>query len=122
MRDLKLLDAYRRTDQSVHEFYGWTGDATCGAFQVPSPIDQAALIVIAASGDGWDHVSVSRANRCPNWPEMSHIRTLFFRDEETVMQLHVPKSEHINEHPFCLHMWRPQAQAIPRPPAMMVAP
>jgi hypothetical protein len=120
MRDLKLLDAYRRTDRDVRVFYGSSGDATCGAFQVPSPIDKAALMVIASSGDGWDHVSVSRANRCPNWPEMSHIRTLFFRDEECVMQLHVPKSEHINAHPNTLHLWKPHNEKIPLPPKEMV--
>jgi hypothetical protein len=121
MRDLNLLDAYRRSDQEVHALYGSSGDATCGVFQVPSPIDQAALMIIASSGDGWDHVSVSHTNRCPNWPEMSHIRTLFFRDEECVMQLHVPKSEHINAHPFCLHLWRSQTEKIPLPPREMIA-
>jgi hypothetical protein len=122
MRDLNLLDAYRRSDDSMRDFYGSSGDESCGVFQVPSPIDQAALMILASSGGGWDHVSVSHTNRCPNWPEMSHIRTLFFRNEECVMQLHVPKSEHINAHPFCLHLWRPQAQEIPRPPAWMITP
>jgi len=53
---------------------------------------------------------------------MEFVRRRFFRDDETVMQLHVPVSEHINAHPNCLHLWRPQQLEIPRPPGWMVAP
>jgi hypothetical protein len=79
-------------------------------------------MVIASSDDGWDHVSVSRRNRCPNWPEMAYIKKLFFQKDVTVMELHVPESQHINLHPNCLHLWCPQDAEIPRPPAYMVAP
>jgi hypothetical protein len=119
MRDLRVLDAYRVNADRV---YGWSGDETCGAFALPSPIDGQPLRVLASSGDGWDHVSVSRGSRCPNWPEMEFIRHRFFRDDETVMQLHVPKAEHINCHPYTLHLWRPLEVNIPRPPGWMVAP
>jgi len=119
MRNLRALDDYRI---DVTATYGWNGDATCGAFELPSPIDGQTLTVVASSGNGWDHVSVSRTNRCPNWPEMEFIKRRFFRDEETVIQLHVPVSDHINAHPYCLHLWRPQQVEIPRPPGWMVAP
>jgi hypothetical protein len=39
---------------------------------------------------------------------MDAIKRLFFHDTETVMQLHVARTSHINLHPFCLHLWRPQ--------------
>jgi hypothetical protein len=118
VRNLRLLDEYR-----VHSsFHGWDGDETCGAFILPSPIDGQNLAVVASSGEGWDHVSVSRRNRCPNWPEMEYVRKRFFKDDETVMQLHVPESDHINCHPNCLHLWRPHRVEIPRPPAWMVGP
>ena len=123
MRDLTELNRYRRTDASVLEHWGWVGDGTCGAFMVPSPIDHAPLVVVASAGmEGtpWDHVSVSRKNRCPNWAEMAHIATLFFRDDETAMQLHVPASDHVNNHPNCLHWWRPTDREIPRPDALLV--
>jgi hypothetical protein len=76
--------------------------------------------IVAAAGLGWEHVSVSRRNRCPNWAEMSHVKDLFFNADETAMQLHVPASEHVNDHPYCLHLWRPIGQDIPMPPSMMV--
>ena len=120
MRNLYLLNKYRVTSGPAISYYGQAGDDTCGAFSVPSPIDGGALMVIASSGGGWDHVSVSRRNRCPNWPEMAHIKKLFFREDETVMELHVPASDHITDHDNCLHLWRPQEVDIPRPPFWMV--
>lgn len=114
MRDLKHLQKYR-LQTSTFEV-----DGMVGAFQFPSPIDNGSLRVIASSHDGWDHVSVSRANRCPNWPEMSYIAQQFFADDEVAMQLHVPASEHVNNHPNCLHWWRPTDQTIPLPPSSMV--
>jgi len=122
MRILRLLDQFRRTDAAVIRLFGDIGDDTCGAFEIPSPVDQAPMTVIASIGEGWEHVSVSRTNRCPNWPEMDHIKRLFFRDNETVMQLHVPIQDHINFHPNCLHLWRPLNAEIPRPPAWMIGP
>ena len=117
MRNLNLLNCYRISGK---ELWGWDGDETCGAFSLPSPIDRGPLNVIASSGEGWDHVSVSRLGRCPNWPEMEYVKHLFFRDNEVAMQLHVPASDHINNHPFTLHMWRPQEQTIPLPPKEFV--
>lgn len=122
MRNLSLLDIYRYSGPDIMALWGWAGDETCGCFHLPSPVDQAPMRVIASSEGGWDHVSVSRRNRCPNWTEMEHVKRLFFRDDETAMQLHVPPADHINCHPYCLHLWRPQGIEIPRPPAIMVGP
>lgn len=120
MRNLNLLNAYRVTSAKIISMYGWIGDEGCGVFELPSPIDRQAIWVIASSSEGWDHVSVSRQNRCPNWPEMEHVKRLFFKDDETAMQLHVPPSEHINCHSYCLHIWRPHFVEIPMPPAIFV--
>lgn len=122
MRDLLLLDIYRDNSPAVVHHYGGAGDETCGAFLVPSPIDHFPMRVVASSDGGWDHVSVSRPNRCPNWPEMDHVKRLFFCDDEPAMQLHVPPADNISYHPHCLHLWRPQDQEIPRPPAIFVGP
>lgn len=121
--NLYLLDIYRVKDGPVIRHYGgWVGDETCGAFTVPSPVDKADLRVVASRGEEWDHVSVSRATRCPNWTEMEHVKRLFFKPDETAMQLHVPPSDHVNCHPFCLHLWRPHSVDIPRPPSILVGP
>ena len=117
MIDLTALDRYR---QSAKNIWGWAGDGTCGAFAIPSKIDGQPLVVIASSEGDWDHVSVSRRNRCPNWAEMEQIALMFFRPEETAIQFHIPPTDHINTHPNCLHWWRPQQADLPRPPSIFV--
>jgi len=90
-----------------------TGDglANCntGAFFIPIRTHRSGCLkVICSNGGGWDHVSVSLPDRCPTWDEMCVVTDLFFKDDETVMQLRPPKSCYVNNHPFCLHLWRPQ--------------
>lgn len=78
--------------------------------------------VIESFGGGWDHVSVSILNvdRCPRWSEMCMIKDLFFESHENVMQLHPQQDRYVNNHPYCLHLWRPQNQEIPLPPTNFV--
>lgn len=121
MRELPWIAAetYRWRDPPDEKYHNNYGD-DFGVFRVPFPKTGTVLMVIASSGMGWEHVSVSLPNRCPNWPEMDAIKQLFWRDDEAVMQLHVPKSDHRNVHPYCLHLWRPTGEAIPLPPGWMV--
>lgn len=98
---------------------GGVGDNSGGAFIVPLNNGEI-LRVIAANGEGWDHVSVSLAHRIPTWEEMSLIKRIFFKNDETAMQLHVPIKKHINVHPYVLHLWRPHNEKIPMPPEEFV--
>ena len=109
MRNLRDLDKYRLFPVCLTQL-----PATEGAFMI------GKLKVVAASADGWDHVSVSTETRCPTWDEMEKIKRMFFREDECAMQLHVPESEHICIHPHVLHLWRPHAAEIPLPPREMV--
>lgn len=92
-----------------------------GAFEI---IDGKGtpLLVIASDKMGWEHVSVSILNskRTPTWEEMDFIKRLFWEDTETVMQLHVPRDQHVNNKEGCLHMWRPIRTEIALPPMFMV--
>lgn len=114
----------RENNQSIERFRVLAlSDASYGnngAFAIKR--GSTYLRVIASDGEGWDHVSVSLPTRCPTWEEMSFVKRLFFHDEECVMQLHPPASEHINCHEFCLHLWRPQGKSIPQPPGNLVGP
>ena len=117
------IDRYRiRHAARLQWVDGWIGDGTCGAFEVPSVRGGHKLIVIATSGEGWDHVSVSLQKRCPTWYEMEQVARLFFKPNEVAMQLHVPAKDHINCHPNCLHWWRSHDRDIPRPPNHLVGP
>jgi hypothetical protein len=121
MRDLHTLDRYRITDaEALAHTGGWAGDAAHGSFVITSPIDGAKMVIIASNDEGWDHVSVSRKNRVPNWAEMEYVARLVFRDDEMAMQLHLPGDLHINIHPNVLHWWRPHDQPIPLPPREFV--
>lgn len=113
MRDLRLLDANR----IEHSRGGW-GDSECGAFLFQRPTGN--LRVIASAGEGWDHVSVSLANRCPGWAEMEWVKRKFFEDDEVAVQYHVAVRDHINCHPYTLHIWRKHGFAYPLPPKEFV--
>jgi hypothetical protein len=118
MRNLHEIDRYRLTTKEVYDRYGSSGDETCGVFVIP--FQSYELRVIASNGGGWDHLSISLTNRTPNWKEMEYIKRLFFKPEEMAIQFHVPESKHINVHPNCLHLWRPQNFEIQLPPAEFV--
>lgn len=76
--------------------------------------------VVWSFGGGWDHVSVSFADRCPTWDEMCRVKDVFFSEDECCVEYHPAKSEYVNQHPYCLHIWRPQAGGMPTPPSWMV--
>ena len=121
MVDLHQLDKYRITEPDMlMPTQGWAGDGEHGSFLILSPIDRARMVVIASNDEGWDHCSVSRKNRVPNWPEMSFVHRMFFRPDEVCIQLHLPEDKHINVHPFVLHLWRSHTQVIELPPPLFV--
>lgn len=80
------------------------------------------LKVICSDGEQWEHVSVSMPDRCPTWPEMCHVKGLFWDPEDCVIQYHPPASTYVNHHPYVLHLWRPDGIQIPTPPTYMIGP
>jgi hypothetical protein len=91
-----------------------------GAFFVPTRPGRTPLKVIASDGEGWEHVSVSLPDRCPTWEEMCRIVSIFWDEDDCVMQLHPPRADWVSNHPYCLHLWRPTGERIPLPPSWMV--
>jgi hypothetical protein len=84
-------------------------------------LGNGVMWVVASFAGDWDHVSVSLSlDRCPNWNEMCGIKDMFFEPDEAVIQIHPPKSEYVNKHPYCLHLWKPQKENIPLPPKSFV--
>ncbi len=82
------------------------------------------LNCIASDGGEWEHVSVTCRNieRCPTWNEMDFIKDSFWGEDDLVIQYHPQKSENVSYHEYCLHLWRPIGQEIPRPPSIFVGP
>lgn len=107
-------------------------DGNNGAFDLPSPISGWRLAIIASDGSSWkesglkgepwEHVSIhayksrGKRQRAPIWAEMCFVKNLFWDDTETVIQYHPAKTDYLNLHNSCLHLWRPIKQLIPMPP------
>jgi hypothetical protein len=82
----------------------------CGMFLATCPTTGARLTVVSDDGSAWkeanlpgepwEHVSVSTPTRCPSWEEMCWVKDVFFSGEETVVQLHPPKSKYVNDNPY----------------------
>lgn len=69
---------------------------------------------------GWEHLSVSFDDMLPNWNYMQEMKEMFWKDDEECFQLHPKKENYINNHEYCLHIWRPLEQQIPIPPTILV--
>ena len=121
MKNLNTLNRFRQREAEMR-LYKTTGDDHNGIFKVF--VEKRSFFCIASNGGGWEHVSVSPCNKnrktCPTWEEMCAIKDMFFEPEEAVVQYHPPKSEYVDNHPYCLHLWRPTDGEIQRPPALYV--
>jgi hypothetical protein len=97
-----------------------------GRFSLMGPCGENLLVVAsgADAGDvlaaGWEHVSVSTRRRCPNWVEMCFVKDLFWGEDEVVIQIHPRRSRYINNHPFCLHLWKRRGVEFALPPEVLV--
>lgn len=115
------LEAGRIREGMVRSDPSW---GLSGYFLVQGPCGQILKIVASDAelpeAEGWEHVSVSLKNRCPNWQEMSFVKDLFWDKEECVIQYHPPESQYISNHPYVLHMWKNTQFEFPMPPSIMV--
>lgn len=78
------------------------------------------LTIIASNGLGWEHVSVSKKYECPTWDEMCAVKSIFWDDTDSVIQVHPAKKDYINNHPYCLHLWRPTDFELILPNSILV--
>lgn len=120
-----MLNLYKlpKWVERVPHHTGEIGDKYNGCFLLASNENAQETLRVIASSDsddtGWDHLSVSLYNRCPTWSEMEFIKKLFLGDV-IAYQLHLPSKDHINIHPYVLHIWRPWRKEIPLPPTSYV--
>lgn len=92
------------------EASGWNGH-----FLVP--LDGELWHVIISDGMGWKHLSISNGQRkmLPTWTIMCRAKDLFFGDDEWAVQYHPAKDDNVNDHPYCLHLWAPLNEELPKP-------
>jgi hypothetical protein len=117
-------EAYRRPHPlgGVHK----TGDSF-GWFEIPvddgprGKLGPKLRVLVAPADKEWQHISVSRGDRCPTWEDMCKVKDLFFDPEEVVVQFHPRKSEYVNLAKNCLHLWRlNDGREFPTPPSILV--
>lgn len=115
---MKLSSEIERYRCKEKPFVSEEGQAV-GLFYIPYKSHKLMVIICHGGDTGWDHVSVSLKNRPPNWSEMCFVKKLFFDEEETVVQFHPKKSEYVNNHPHCLHLWRSTKAEHELPPFIL---
>lgn len=118
MSDWKYLNHHR---VSHGPFATSHQDGFNGAFCIL--VNGLPVKCIASDGMGWQHVSVSihgKPTLVPSWQIMCKVKDLFWGDDEWVVQFHPAKSEYVNNHPGCLHLWRPTETQMPTPDTNMV--
>lgn len=76
--------------------------------------------VITSNGEGWEHLSVVLERGLPTWDMMQQLKELFWEPEDCVIQIHAPRSQHVNNHSRCLHLWRCTKYSMPMPETWMV--
>ena len=118
---LAISDKLEQARVTEGEMASTPAYGTTGAFFIMGPCG-TMLVIIGSDELGWEHVSVSTQHRTPNWAEMCFVKDLFWEDEETVIQFHPPKSQYVNCHPHCLHLWRPTDRDLLLPPSNLVGP
>lgn len=117
---MKVPNKYRVTKgvMSSDEAYG-----NNGMFIIPIS-NRTFLQCIASDGMDWEHVSVvsfsDKKPRTPSWSEMCKVKQLFWGDDDCVLQFHPPKSEYVNNHQHCLHLWKPIGLVLLTPPSELV--
>lgn len=53
----------------------------------------------------WLHFSISHPTRIPTWDELVRAKELFIGVERKAVQVFAPRSEWVNQHPHCLHLF-----------------
>lgn len=76
--------------------------------------------ILFSRAHGWEHASISMKQRNPTWDEMCLLKDIFWNDEEIVIQYHPPKSQYVNDHLHCLHLWKKIDSEFELPPNFLV--
>lgn len=62
--------------------------------------------VIISIENGYLHLSISTPDALPSYAELKAARYVFCPDEIYMAEIFPPKSEFINVHPYCRHLWQ----------------
>lgn len=68
---------------------------------------QSVILSVSEEADGrvWAHLSTAFPSRLPTWGDLRKAKDLFLGEEARAIQVLPPKSEWVNIHPYCLHLF-----------------
>ena len=82
--------------------------------------DNKMYTYVFSYGGGWEHLSVSLPRKTPSWDVMCRMKDIFWNEDEVCIEYHPRKTDYVNMHEHCLHIWRPIDKEIPTPPKNFV--
>ena len=67
----------------------------------------SVIISATAEDDGrpWAHFSVAHPHRLPTWDDLVRFKEAFLGAESKAIQVIAPRSQWVNIHPHCLHLF-----------------
>lgn len=74
-----------------------------------SSLSNRLMVIVTGSeerdGKRWVHVSMSRSAKTPSYSDMCLVKRAFIGDDRMAVQVFPRRSEHVNIHEHCLHLW-----------------
>ena len=67
----------------------------------------AIVDTLEIDGKEWRHLSVSRRSRTPSHEDMMLAAEAFLDRDHVVLSIYPRRSEWVNVHEHCLHLWQP---------------
>lgn len=67
-----------------------------------------------ATARRWIHLSIAKRDQMPTYDELATAKRLFVGDDIPGYFVFAPKDQHVNLHPFALHVWCP-LDSVPLP-------
>ena len=85
-------------------------------------VNRIDMSFVASWGGGWDHISVAPIKRhiVPDWNTMCKVKQIFFKPDETAIEIHPSEDQYVNNLSNCLHMWRANDREMVLPPSCFV--
>lgn len=90
-----------RTEWEPPEPFGPDG------WRLQSAVDAGSVIVTVAEHDGveWIHASIAWARHMPSYDDLVLLHSAVWARRGYAYQVFVPEPEHVNIHPYALHLW-----------------
>ena len=82
---------------------GWRLDSMTGFGRIIISLSGMEMIP-GDDGGEWVHASISQRDRLPTYEDLARLHSSVWPDGYAY-QVFAPPSEHINIHPFALHLW-----------------